>query len=268
MKHLLTAFSILLSFFASFGQDIIVKTDKTEIKSKVAEITETVIKYKKWDNPEGPLYNLSKKDVFMIIYANGQREIIKQPNTVAENTVNKIEQPSTIKSGGSTGLSAMVQPSAANNIDTSIDYKALKVKYKPTRLHAGFQSPVSIGSDKEFRIVKNMLNLGFTYDYTFPKDDYILESNFGFVYASLYAPLNRLMGNYKNQDKGLFVFAHAGYGATTVKSLDFDGKTASISAGGFTWRAGLDYYIGKDFGISVSTFEFKTFYGGIVVNIF
>lgn len=54
----------------SQAQDIIIKQDKTEIKSKVSEITETTIKYKKWDNIDGPLYSLSKNEVFVIVYSN------------------------------------------------------------------------------------------------------------------------------------------------------------------------------------------------------
>lgn len=53
--YLLSAF-VFISFTLS-AQDVIVKMDKTEIKAKVIEIAETVIKYKKWEMQDGPLYN-------------------------------------------------------------------------------------------------------------------------------------------------------------------------------------------------------------------
>ena len=58
----------------STAQDIIYKNDGGEIKAKVKEITEETIKYKRYDHLEGPLRNISKREVFMIIYENGKRE--------------------------------------------------------------------------------------------------------------------------------------------------------------------------------------------------
>ena len=61
----------------SFAQDIIVKVDsKTEsrIRAKVTEVTETEIKYKDFDNQDGPSYSLPKSVVSAIIYENGRME--------------------------------------------------------------------------------------------------------------------------------------------------------------------------------------------------
>lgn len=72
-----------------FAQDTIYKTDGTEIKSKVIEITDDVIKYKKFTNPDGPSYTVLKAEVFMIVYQNGEREVFKKN----EQPVNKVEPP-------------------------------------------------------------------------------------------------------------------------------------------------------------------------------
>ncbi|OMP29951.1 hypothetical protein BKM32_15215 [Mangrovimonas sp. DI 80] len=58
----------------SFGQDVIVKLDGEEIESKVLEITPESIKYKLFDFQDGPLRNISKEQVALIIYENGTRE--------------------------------------------------------------------------------------------------------------------------------------------------------------------------------------------------
>lgn len=254
MKYSLLLILATISFtLAAKAQDIIVKLDKSEIRCKVAEITPETIKYKKWEMPDGPLYNIARSDVFMIIYANGQREVIRQSQTA--------------QAAGSTTSSEPVASASKQLLDTTINYQELKIKYKPTRLVASPETPLTIGFDQEVRVVKNTLNLGVAYYYTFPKDDYILEQTFGFIYASAYAPLNRLMGNYKNQDKGLFLFGQAGYAITTVKTLDFDGNTQSSSAGKFSWRIGADFMITRGFGINISTYEAKSFYGGITVSI-
>jgi hypothetical protein len=57
--------------------DIIYKMDGSEIKSKVLEITDTTIKYKKQDQLDGPIRNVARKDVFLIIYKDGTREVFK-----------------------------------------------------------------------------------------------------------------------------------------------------------------------------------------------
>jgi len=71
-------------------KDIIVRRNGEEIESKVIEITPAEIKYKKLDNLDGPLFTINKSDVFMIMYANGTKDIFNQPdktiNAENENT--------------------------------------------------------------------------------------------------------------------------------------------------------------------------------------
>jgi hypothetical protein len=67
------------------GQDIIIKKSGEEIKSKVIEIFDNDIKYRKIDNLEGPLYSISKSDVLIIIYENGKREVINAPSISIKN---------------------------------------------------------------------------------------------------------------------------------------------------------------------------------------
>lgn len=62
---------------AAKSQDIIVKNDKSEIKSKILEITEELIKYKKSEMLDGPTYSINKTEVFMLLYANGTKEYIE-----------------------------------------------------------------------------------------------------------------------------------------------------------------------------------------------
>lgn len=73
----ITLLLFLITTLHGLAQDIIIKNDKSEIKSKVTEITETSVKYKKWENLDGPVYSISKSQVFMIIYQNGNRELIE-----------------------------------------------------------------------------------------------------------------------------------------------------------------------------------------------
>lgn len=59
---------------AANAQDVIVRNDGSTITSKVLEVSSTEIKYKKFSNPTGPTYSISKTDVNYINYENGDRE--------------------------------------------------------------------------------------------------------------------------------------------------------------------------------------------------
>jgi hypothetical protein len=61
-----------------FAQDIILKTDGTEIKAKVMKISNDEIEYKKFENLLGPNYVVSTSEVFMITYENGLKEVISK----------------------------------------------------------------------------------------------------------------------------------------------------------------------------------------------
>jgi len=57
--------------------DILVFKDGSEIRANVLEVIPTEVKYKRCDNIEGPSYLTNKKDLFMIKFRNGTREVIK-----------------------------------------------------------------------------------------------------------------------------------------------------------------------------------------------
>lgn len=78
---LLCTFVIFLFPIISFGQDKIYKSDNTVIDAKVMEITTAEIKYKKFSNQNGPAYIIPKKDVAMIVYQNGEKEVYNRTQT-------------------------------------------------------------------------------------------------------------------------------------------------------------------------------------------
>jgi hypothetical protein len=73
--------AILLNTIVVKSQDIIIKTNGDEIKTKVILIDLGIIQYKKFENLDGPLYNISKSDVFMIKYENGTKDVFG-PNSI------------------------------------------------------------------------------------------------------------------------------------------------------------------------------------------
>ncbi|MBO4382018.1 MAG: hypothetical protein J5799_03650 [Bacteroidales bacterium] len=77
-KFLCAAIFTLFFCLASFAQDVIVLRNADEIQAKVLVVGIHDITYKKWDNQDGPSYQIAKNDVFFIKYANGTKEVFNQ----------------------------------------------------------------------------------------------------------------------------------------------------------------------------------------------
>lgn len=75
-KHLILVCMLILACFTVSAQDIILKKNADRIEAKVLKVSETQIEYKKWDNPDGPLYTLAVCEIVSIKYQNGTEDIL------------------------------------------------------------------------------------------------------------------------------------------------------------------------------------------------
>jgi hypothetical protein len=80
IKLILLTIFISMCMPALFCQDIIYLNNGTEIKTKIIELTSETVKYKKFEQLDGPLRNIPLPEVFMIIYENGTREVFRTEN--------------------------------------------------------------------------------------------------------------------------------------------------------------------------------------------
>ena len=81
---------IAISIFANLNaQDIIIKKTGVEIKTKITEVGLDNVKFKKYDNIEGPIYTITKDEIFMIKYENGSKDVFKDN---AKEVVKKVEK--------------------------------------------------------------------------------------------------------------------------------------------------------------------------------
>lgn len=80
-----TTFLYLLVSY-TYAQDVIYKINKQEIKSRVLEISNQEIKYKNFNNLQGPTYIIIKSEVWKIVYENGTAEIITDYVTSTRDT--------------------------------------------------------------------------------------------------------------------------------------------------------------------------------------
>jgi len=93
MKQLiLIVLASTITLSSCFSQDIITKYSGEDIQTKVVELTTTEIKYKKFDNLDGPTFTILKSDVLMIRYENGTKDIFIEERKI--ETVSKPTQSS------------------------------------------------------------------------------------------------------------------------------------------------------------------------------
>ena len=67
--------------------DLILLKNGEEISVKVLEITPTEVKYKRFDNSEGPTKTINKSSISSITYSNGSKEVIKAKNSSNTNSI-------------------------------------------------------------------------------------------------------------------------------------------------------------------------------------
>jgi len=74
MQRILLIFLIFFSVSELSAQDTIIKRNGDELQTKILEINVHEIKYKRFDNLDGPVITILKSDVFMIKFENGTTE--------------------------------------------------------------------------------------------------------------------------------------------------------------------------------------------------
>lgn len=149
-------------------QDIIVKNDKTEIKAKVLEITESTIMYKKFEMLDGPSYSIKKTEVFVIIYQNGTKEYMVNstpkltPQTVVKTTTNEVKQSSS--GGKAKGKATMGLNIAVLSTNASIDF--VPNTSAVVRGKAGVYLTKQLSNNFTFQPALNIVSKGTSFSYT------------------------------------------------------------------------------------------------------
>lgn len=82
MRPLLLVATLLLAV-RTYAQDNIVLRNGDEIPAKVLEINQSDLKYRKAANPDGPIYTTPLRDVFLVKYANGTKDVFNAGSTTA-----------------------------------------------------------------------------------------------------------------------------------------------------------------------------------------
>lgn len=78
MKTLICALGcLLIGINLIHAQDRITLRNGSEEVVKITEVTPTQIKYRKYDNINGPIFTKNKSEIFMIVYENGDKDVFQ-----------------------------------------------------------------------------------------------------------------------------------------------------------------------------------------------
>lgn len=96
-KLLFVLFAVWCGAMTAAAQDLIVKTDASQVEARVLEISPDAVRYKRFSNPDGPTYVLPVAEIRYIRYANGEveyyaKEVPAEPLTQARSAGEAREQ--------------------------------------------------------------------------------------------------------------------------------------------------------------------------------
>jgi len=250
MKKLLILFILVTANYIAKSQDVIIRNDKTEIKSKVTEITDTDVKYKKIERLDGPTYTIKKVDIFMIIYKDGTKEYMDNTNiqvsSTVQNNTNNQYSASLIQNNN---LSNNIATSKNDRINDSIELQNIDRYTFSMGVDAGFST---FDEELFFRI-----NKGFYFGISlYEGTDFSFKSGGFYPYLAYKQPLN--------PQKTFYLWANAGYNYSYFQTTDINGLPVSESSGDFLWELGADYYFSKNIGVTVYSPQLSSFFIGIV----
>ena len=111
---------MLFAFITLFGyramsQDVIILKSGDEVKSLVQEVGTEYVKYKKFDNQSGPVYNVAISDIFMIKYANGDKDVFTKPAGASNSSAQSSGQNSYRSQNEDTNTDSSIQNNRQNS---------------------------------------------------------------------------------------------------------------------------------------------------------
>lgn len=112
---------LFLSLFALsvtqlLAQDILLFTNGDEQEVKITEVSSQEVKYKRMNNLEGPTFSTLKSELFMIKYANGDKDVIEHASTAQTESQKSGQQYSTAPASGNNSSASSGQLSSAVSV--------------------------------------------------------------------------------------------------------------------------------------------------------
>jgi len=98
MKKTIFLLLILITTCSVKAQDVMITKDGKKISAKIEEIGIEIVKYKKFENQNGPTYSINKNEVASIMYENGDIDVFSKEKK-EQNTTPKVQVEKTVTTG-------------------------------------------------------------------------------------------------------------------------------------------------------------------------
>lgn len=120
---------LCVCFFSIQAQDLITTRDGKDINAKITEVGKNEIKYKLFENLEGPTYVIATSDLLMIRYENGSKEIFTQ-NEKTELPKGNLESNEIINDNAKNRMN--IDYGVSDKVYPGMRYKDYKKMYMPS----------------------------------------------------------------------------------------------------------------------------------------
>ena len=161
-RKLFLMLAFVFAVCTSNAQDIITKVDGEEIQAVITEVGTSDIKYKKFDNQNGPAYTMLKSEIFMIKYQNGEKEMFDNQVQIGKQTQKSNTQAQSL------GLPDFLRKTPIENetgrwiLFAGINSAHQVLEYKNDRNESDPRSSYTLGLTYEFPLSKTLPIYGET----------------------------------------------------------------------------------------------------------
>lgn len=86
MKKSITTLTFLFTLvYVGIAQDILTKKTGDDLQVKILEVGQSEIRYKMFNNLEGPIFSISKGEILMVRYENGTKDVFGSSTAGSQN---------------------------------------------------------------------------------------------------------------------------------------------------------------------------------------
>lgn len=222
MKKIILSTLGSLIFLFTYSQDLIIKKNGDEIKSKVLEVNLGIIKYKKYDNLNGPTFEVKKSDVFIIKYENGTKDVIN-----------------TLKSTSSSISTTNDNQDEAGNLCFTEKHRSTSIIYGVSALFGGITSFGNSGGSYFIGPVVFSFDMGLSNNISLAIRPALMYYNYKYNDYNTYYNNGNFYTSNVTRNSGLF------FGATQLR-LDFHFATTEKLDPYFGLGGGIGYFFGSN----------------------
>jgi hypothetical protein len=245
-KGVLLLFTIMLAAIAVDAQDVIYTTDQEEIQCLIIDLSPAVIKYKAFQQPNGPVYSIAIEKVEKIKYQSGKIITFKksEPNETTYGEKPRLEEPQ--KARNTFGWHLGLGGSKIYGDIEGTEWLMVTTIGATFNLSLGGQSSLMLGAD--------IMSLGSGLeDYAFVDTSNTLIEITGWQQNMGYIGLTAMYRQYLNM--GNNYFAEGGFYGSFLLSADWEGTLTLTDSTGQIYEENFrddlrDFYNGFDYGLT------------------